>query len=177
MIAAAFASMPCPGPRTPRSSGWRARLQGVSSAFSSAEALAPSRIPWKPIPWPRTGRFSPSSTAPPSPGLLHGYRVSGKMTDGDRFGDQATADLYHGARTRRVRVPPDVVPGAHRKLDMLDAAQALRDLRSPPGNRLERLRGKWRGFHSIRCNEQWRIVFRWTEGQSNDVRLVDYHRG
>lgn len=94
------------------------------------------------------------------------------------FGDQATADLYHGARTRRARAfPNDIVAGSLRKLDMLNAAQALLDLRSPPGNRLEALRGKWRGLHSIRVNEQWRIVFRWVEGAAHDVRLLDYHKG
>jgi proteic killer suppression protein len=66
---------------------------------------------------------------------------------------------------------------AQRKLDMLNAAHALADLRSPPGNRLEALRGDWRGFHSIRINEQWRIVFRWAESQAHDVRVIDYHRG
>ena len=60
---------------------------------------------------------------------------------------------------------------------MLNAAQALLDLRSPPGNRLEALRGNWRGFYSIRVNEQWRIVFRWVEGAAHDVRLLDYHKG
>jgi proteic killer suppression protein len=94
------------------------------------------------------------------------------------FGDRATADLYHGARTRRVRAfPSDIVPAALRKLDMLNAALALPDLRSPPGNRLEALRGEWRGFHSIRVNEQWRIVFHWSEGSVHDVQLLDYHRG
>ena len=94
------------------------------------------------------------------------------------FGDQATADLYHGARTRRARsFPADLAPTALRKLDMLNAAHALSDLRSPPGNRLELLRGKWRGFHSIRVNEQWRVVFHWSEGQAHEVHLIDYHRG
>ncbi len=94
------------------------------------------------------------------------------------FGDKATADVYHGARTARARrIPADVVPVVLRKLDMLSAAHTLLDLRSPPGNRLEVLRGKWRGLHSIRVNEQWRILFRWSEGQAHDVRLIDYHRG
>ena len=60
---------------------------------------------------------------------------------------------------------------------MINAARVLRDLRSPPGNRLEALRGDWRGFHSIRVNEQWRIVFRWSDAQAHDVRLIDYHKG
>ena len=92
------------------------------------------------------------------------------------FGDQATADLYHGARTRRVRAfPSDILAVAVRKLDMINAARVLSDLRSPPGTRVEALRG--RGFHSIRVHEQWRVVFRWVEGAAHDVRLLDYHRG
>lgn len=94
------------------------------------------------------------------------------------FGDQGTADLYHGAPTRRARAfPNDIVASALRKLDLLEAAHSLADLRSPPGNRLEPLRGNWRGFHSIRVNDQWRMVFRWSESSAHDVRLVDYHRG
>lgn len=62
-----------------------------------------------------------------------------------------------------------------RKLDTLDYAAALRDLRSPPGNRLEALRGDLAGLHSIRVNQQWRIVFRWTESGAEEVRIVDYH--
>jgi proteic killer suppression protein len=94
------------------------------------------------------------------------------------FGDQATADLYHGASTRKTRAfPSDIVSVALRKLDMLNGAHALLDLRSPPGNRLEALRGDFRGFHSIRVNDQWRIVFRWSNGAAHDVRLVDYHKG
>jgi proteic killer suppression protein len=94
------------------------------------------------------------------------------------FGDQASADLYHGARTRRSRAfPSDIVGAALRKLDMLNAAHALLDLRSPPGNRLEALRGRWRGYYSIRVNDQWRVVFRWSEGAAYDVTLLDYHRG
>ena len=61
------------------------------------------------------------------------------------------------------------------KLDVLDAAESLQDLASPPGNRLEVLRGDLRGFHSIRVNDQWRIVFRWVSGDAHDVRLTDYH--
>lgn len=94
------------------------------------------------------------------------------------FGDQATADLYHGARTRRSRgFPSDIRAVALRKLDMVNAARVLLDLRSPPGNRLEALRGSFRGSHSIRINDQWRVVFRWAEGAAHDVRVLDYHRG
>jgi proteic killer suppression protein len=94
------------------------------------------------------------------------------------FGDDATSDVFDGRHSRRVRkLPPDVVRVAVRKLDLINAAHALLDLRSPPGNRLELLRGDWSGFHSIRVNDQWRIVFRWSEGQAHDVQIVDYHRG
>ena len=94
------------------------------------------------------------------------------------FGDRATEDLFHGRRTRRARAfPPDVIPTALRKLDMVNAAQTLLDLRSPPGNRLEPLRGDWGGFYSIRVNQQWRIVFRWADRQAHEVRLMDYHKG
>ena len=94
------------------------------------------------------------------------------------FGDQATADLYHGAQSRRSRsFPRDIVATALRKLDMLNGAHQLFDLRSPPGNRLESLRGSWRGFHSIRVNDQWRVVFRWVDAAAHDVRLLDYHKG
>ena len=92
------------------------------------------------------------------------------------FGDSATADLFHGRSTARVRrLPQDIVAHALDKLDVLNAAHDMSDLRSPPGNRLEALRGDLRGFHSIRVNIQWRIVFRWSGGAAHDVRLVDYH--
>lgn len=64
---------------------------------------------------------------------------------------------------------------ALRKLRILDAAMRLSDLRVPPGNRLERLRGDRAGQHSIRINDQWRICFRWEEGDAYDVEIVDYH--
>ena len=64
---------------------------------------------------------------------------------------------------------------ALRKLDMLDAATALGDLRSPPGNRLEALRGDHRGQHAIRINRQWRLCFRWGDDGPEDVEIVDYH--
>lgn len=64
---------------------------------------------------------------------------------------------------------------AFRKLDMLDYANALSDLRSPPGSRLEQLKGRLAGRHSIRINDQWRIVFRWTAAGPTDVDILDYH--
>ena len=92
------------------------------------------------------------------------------------FDDKATGDLYHGRRTKRVaKFPADLVGAALRKLDMLNAAQVLEDLRVPPGNRLEALKGDRAGQHSIRVNDQWRLVFRWGEGGPAGVSLVDYH--
>ena len=92
------------------------------------------------------------------------------------FKDGATADLYHGRQTKRVRrFPPNIIKSALRKLDVLNAAHRLIDLRSPPGNRLEALKGDLQGFHSIRVNNQWRIIFRWVDGGAADVALVDYH--
>jgi proteic killer suppression protein len=92
------------------------------------------------------------------------------------FGDRATEDLFHGRRSARVwRYPPGVAEAAALKLDSLNAAVALQDLRSPPGNRLKALKGDLGGMHSIRVNDQWRLVFRWSEGDAHAVRLTDYH--
>jgi proteic killer suppression protein len=92
------------------------------------------------------------------------------------FGDPDTEALYHGGRERRRRrFPPDIVATALRKLDLLEAAQDLRDLRAPPGNRLEALRGDLAGHHSMRVNARWRVVFRWTAQGAEDVSLLDHH--
>jgi proteic killer suppression protein len=90
------------------------------------------------------------------------------------FGDKATERLYHEG-TAKGALPNQITSVALRKLDMLNAATRLGDLRSPPGNRLEALRGDYAGCHSIRINDQWRIVFRWEGGDAHDVRIVDYH--
>jgi proteic killer suppression protein len=66
---------------------------------------------------------------------------------------------------------------ALRKLDLLNAAYTLDDLKVPPGNRLEALKGALKGKHSIRVNDQWRIVFRWDDGGAHEVVVTDYHRG
>lgn len=93
------------------------------------------------------------------------------------FGDRATEDLYHNRPTSRARrFPPDIVDLALVKMDLLNGAAAVRDLRSPPGNRLEALRGDLKGYQSIRVNEQWRLVFRWKDNNAHDVQLMDYHR-
>ena len=83
-----------------------------------------------------------------------------------------TESLFNDRPNRRFRAIERV---ARRKLEMLDAATALDDLRRPPGNRLEALKGDRAGRHSIRVNQQWRICFRWDEGGANLVEIVDYH--
>jgi toxin HigB-1 len=93
------------------------------------------------------------------------------------FHDQATEDLYHGNHTHRTaRFPREILPASLRKLDMLHAAYRLVDLRVPPGNHLEMLHGDLQGYSSIRVNDQWRIIFRWENGNAHDVALVDYHK-
>ena len=73
------------------------------------------------------------------------------------------------------KLPHDVQRVARRKLEILDAAETLEDLRIPPANRLEKLHGKRAGQHSIRINDQWRLCFVWRETNAHDVEIVDYH--
>ena len=89
------------------------------------------------------------------------------------FRDTETEKVFQRERSRRL--PPDVQRQAHRKLLLLDAAEALKELRIPPGNRLERLSGNRAGQHSIRINDQWRVCFRWDRGDAYDVEITDYH--
>lgn len=92
------------------------------------------------------------------------------------FKDEATADLYHGKNTRHVRrFPQNIISVALRKLDMLDAAYRLNDLREPPGNRLEALKGDLAGYYCVRVNDRWRVIFRWEDNNAHDVSLTDYH--
>ncbi|WP_446010928.1 type II toxin-antitoxin system RelE/ParE family toxin [Candidatus Electrothrix sp.] len=92
------------------------------------------------------------------------------------FGNRATSDLFHDISSSRARrLPNQIKESALYKLDVLNAAQSLEDLKSPPGNRLEALRGDLAGFHSIRINNQCRIVFRWYASNAHDVQIIDYH--
>ena len=84
-----------------------------------------------------------------------------------------TEKIWHGRRSRRL--PQDIQQIARRKLRMINNARSLNDLRVPPANRLEALRGKRAGQHSVRINDQWRICFRWSEGDALNVEIVDYH--
>ena len=92
------------------------------------------------------------------------------------FGDGATEDLYHGRQTSRaLRFPREIVGAALIRMDVLNGAASMLDLRSLPGNRLESLKGDLKGLHSIRVDDQWRLVFRWHGNDAHQVRLMDYH--
>jgi proteic killer suppression protein len=88
------------------------------------------------------------------------------------FSDPDTEELFRTEKNRRFAA---IARGALRKLIQLNQARALQDMAVPPGNRLEALKGDRSGFHSIRVNDQWRIVFRWSDGGAAAVAIVDYH--
>jgi len=89
------------------------------------------------------------------------------------FADKETERLFKRQFSRKL--PQDIQRVARRKLEILDAAEVLQDLRVPPSNRLENLSGERAGQHSIRINRQWRICFKWQNGNAHDVEIVDYH--
>lgn len=92
------------------------------------------------------------------------------------FADQTTADLFDERPSRAARrIPTDLWRAVQRKLKLLDVAQSLLDLTSPPGNRLEALKGDQRGRYSIRVNDQYRLTFRWEGNHAYEVRCEDYH--
>lgn len=89
------------------------------------------------------------------------------------FADKDTEQIWAGEFSRRL--PITIQSIARRKLRMINSARRLDDLRIPPANRLEALKGNMKGQHSIRINDQWRICFRWVESGVTDVGIVDYH--
>ena len=89
------------------------------------------------------------------------------------FASKETAAIFTGFAVRRL--PLEMQQTARRKLKQLDAARMIDELRIPPGNRLETLKGNRKGQWSIRINDQWRICFRWEDGNAEDVEIVDYH--
>ena len=92
------------------------------------------------------------------------------------YADEATRDVHTGTESRAARrFGPHVRLVARRKLDLIGAAADIRDLAIPPGNRLEKLKGRLAGFHSIRINDQFRIIFKFRGGQASHVQIVDYH--
>lgn len=92
------------------------------------------------------------------------------------FANRLAEDLFEDRKSKEVRAfPPELLRKARRKLLYLHDAAELKDMKEPPGNRLEALKGDKTGFHSIRINDQWRLVFRWKEGNAHDVSVEDYH--
>lgn len=89
------------------------------------------------------------------------------------FGTKETEKVWDGIRVKTL--PVEIQEIARRKLRMLNNSQNVVDLRIPPANRLEKLSGDWKGFYSIRINDQWRIVFNWENGNASAVEIVDYH--
>ena len=94
------------------------------------------------------------------------------------FADSGTEDVFDGKNSAAARrtCPRSLWKAAYRKLDLLDSATEVNDLRIPPGNRLEALKGDRSGQHSIRINDQYRICFTWTDAGPEDVEIVDYHK-
>jgi proteic killer suppression protein len=89
------------------------------------------------------------------------------------FGDKETERLFRREFSRRL--PVDIQQSARRKLEIIDAAEAISDLRIPPSNHLEKLSGDRNMQHSIRINDRWRICFEWRDGDAYEVEVVDYH--
>jgi toxin HigB-1 len=92
------------------------------------------------------------------------------------FADTSTQDIYDGINSKDARkIPQEIWSVCRRKLDMINAANELRDLASPPGNRLESLKGSLKGYWSIRINDQYRVIFKFNEGSASEVKIADYH--
>ena len=89
------------------------------------------------------------------------------------FAGKETEKVWNGIQSRKL--PPDIQNVARRKLRMINNSQNVNDLRIPPANHLEKLAGNLTGFHSIRINNQWRIVFKWENDNAFEVEIVDYH--
>ena len=90
------------------------------------------------------------------------------------FADTETEKVFNREFSRKL--PPDIQRNARRKLELLNVAKVLNDMRIPPGNRLEKLVGNRDGQHSIRVNQRWRICFVWRNDEAHDVEIVDYHK-
>jgi proteic killer suppression protein len=89
------------------------------------------------------------------------------------FGSKDTESIWNGEWVKKI--PKEIQEVGRRKLRMLNNSQNLTDLMIPPSNRLEKLSGNLKGFHSIRINDQWRIVFTWNSGGAREVEIIDYH--
>ena len=89
------------------------------------------------------------------------------------FGNKNTQKIWEGERVKGL--PTEVQEIARRKLRMLNNSQNLTDLMIPPSNRLEKLKGTLKNYYSIRVNDQWRVIFKWNNGNADEVELIDYH--
>ncbi|WP_373519858.1 type II toxin-antitoxin system RelE/ParE family toxin [Pricia sp.] len=89
------------------------------------------------------------------------------------FGSKETEQIWKGIRVKKMPIENQNI--GRRKLRMLNNSQSITDLRIPPSNRLEKLTGKLKEYHSVRINKQWRIIFLWDKGNANEVEIVDYH--
>lgn len=89
------------------------------------------------------------------------------------FGSKDTEKIWNGERIKRI--PLEIQQIGRRKLIMLNNSQDINDLKVPPSNRLEKLSGKLKDFHSIRINDQWRIIFKWENNHASEVEIIDYH--
>lgn len=93
------------------------------------------------------------------------------------FGNQLAQDIFDDRKSKLTRhFPAELYRVARRKILYLHDADNLTDLRVPPGNRLEPLKGKLQGFYSIRINDQWRVIFKWSDGGAFEVKILDYHK-
>jgi proteic killer suppression protein len=90
------------------------------------------------------------------------------------FGSKDSEKIWNGERIKNL--PLEIQQIGRRKLRMLNNSHKLIDLKIPPSNKLEKLSGKLSGFYSIRINDQWRIVFKWNDGNANEVAILDYHK-
>jgi len=89
------------------------------------------------------------------------------------FGDRETEMIWRGIQSKKL--PIDIQNIARRKLRMINSSQNINDLRIPPANHLEKLKGDLAGYYSIRINEQWRIIFIWENNDASKIQIIDYH--
>ncbi len=89
------------------------------------------------------------------------------------FGTKETEKIWNGERVKKI--PNEIQEIGRRKLRMLNNSQNIIDLQIPPSNRMEKLKGLLKDFYSIRINDQWRIIFKWDNGNASEVEILDYH--
>jgi toxin HigB-1 len=89
------------------------------------------------------------------------------------FGSRETEKIWNGIRVKKI--PLEIQSAGRRKLRMLNNSQNITDLQIPPSNRLEKLSGNYKDFYSIRINKQWRIIFKWNQGNAEQASIIDYH--